>query len=203
MPQLLCTRFSSQPKSIVQGCVQGISDMDSASTPATDLRLVIIVGQHSASGKSTTISRPQANLQPTPFAIDFSEIRKWHHQIDVILERDPIRARVLPTPSLHVVINPALLKHAQEAHYNLAIENTLTNPESVQRTIDSFRQQGYRTMIVALAVPEQLSWSGLKSRTGRLEGLPGLGAIVWRTALAGQSPSLSADDTYCSASTTT
>lgn len=46
-------------------------------------------------------------------------------------------------------------------------------------------------------------WSGLKSRTGRLEGLPGLGAIVWRTALAGQSPSLSADDTYCSASTTT
>ena len=82
----LCTRFSSQPKSIVQGGVQGISDMDSATTPATDLRLVITVGQP-VSGKSTTISRPQANLQPTPFAIDSGEIRKWHHQIDEILER--------------------------------------------------------------------------------------------------------------------
>ena len=185
MPQstLSAHDFPVDQKSIDQVCAQGIQNMDSVTEPTQHPRLAIIVGQP-ASGKSSTISRLQEKLQPKPFVIDSDKIRQWHPQIDEIFRRDPIRMDVL-TNTIVAPVTERLLTHAQESRYNLVIENTLTNPESVQGTIDSFKRQGYHTMVIALAVPEQLSRIGIVNRyreaIAQKSGYP-----RWTTSLAHQ-----------------
>ncbi len=186
MPQstLSARDFPVDQQSVDWVITSSIRQMDATAKPTNNPHLAIIVGQP-ASGKSTTISRLRASLKPAPFAIDSDKIRQWHPRINEIFQRDPIRMDVL-TNAIVAPVTKALLKHAQEARYNLAIENTLTNPESVQHTIDSFRQQGYRTMVVALAVPEQLSRIGIvnRYREAIVEDSP---YPRWTTSLAHQS----------------
>jgi|GEM_PF-3161094 len=117
---------------------------------------VVFLGAQPAAGKSVAQSRIDRWYGRSFLAVDSDELRQHHPRFEHIAATDPVR--------LPVLVNQAasewtrrLIGYAREHHIDTIVENTFHNPDTIVDSATQFRQAGYHTHVVALAVPPEVS----------------------------------------------
>ncbi|MFJ4167805.1 zeta toxin family protein [Microbacterium sp. NPDC089698] len=85
-------------------------------------------------------------------AIIGDDLRAFHPDYQRLLHEDPLAMPAAPIPASARWVELAL-EHAREHQYNVLVEGTFRRPEITLGTARRFHDSGYRTHLVALAVP--------------------------------------------------
>lgn len=85
-------------------------------------------------------------------AIIGDDLRAYHPDYRRLIREDPL-AMPATTASASAQWVELALEHAKEHHYNVLVEGTFRRPEVTLKTAALFHDAGYRTHLVAIAVP--------------------------------------------------
>lgn len=136
-------------------------DLVSADQVPADNPVLTYVSAQSAAGKSHMVSRLQ-RARPG-VVVDSDEIRLLHPRLDDIVAADEIRMDVLPSEPVGFVF-AGILDRCRTHRFNVYLENTLTNTETVKRTIRDFADAGYSIVVELVATPGEVSRLGIAQR---------------------------------------
>lgn len=141
---------------------QDISPILFATLTTTAPPLAVFVGAQPGAGKSRAMRRLE-DLYPdlTFVALDSDELRKFHPRLDDILSADPARMPVLTNQAASAWFRMGLAQARAQSN-DVLIENSFHSPNIVLDEAQRFKDAGYQTHAVALAVP------GRDSRLGAL-----------------------------------
>ena len=175
----LRTRWTEQIRPRVFGRAQ------SSPTPT-----VLFIGAQPGAGKTQTAARIMAQYGRPFVSIDSDELRKFHPQFRDIMRADPLRMAVLTNQAASEWVQMAIAD-ARAAGYDVLIENSFHTPDVVLAEASRFKDAGYTTHAIALAVPGRDSrlgavrryvdaaaagrtarWTNLASHEAGMTGLP-------------------------------
>lgn len=152
--------------------------------------IALFIGAQPGAGKTQTAARITAQYGRPFVSIDSDELRKFHPQFNDIMRTDPLRMAVLTNQAASTWIQMAITE-ARTAGYDVLIENSFHTPDVVLAEAARFKDAGYATHAVALAVPGRDSrlgavrryvdaaaagrtarWTNLASHEAGMTGLP-------------------------------
>jgi len=129
-----------------------VPDLFARARPVTDPLWIGIGGQPGA-GKTHGRDRALRLNDNTPVtAIIGDDLRAYHPDYRRLIRDDPL-AMPAATAAASARWVELALDHAREHHYNVLVEGTFRRPETTLGTAQAFHQAGYRTHLVAIAVP--------------------------------------------------
>ncbi len=150
----------------------------------------LFIGAQPGAGKTQTAARITARYGRPLVWIDSDELRKFHPQFRDIMRADPLRMAVLTNQAASTWVQMAITE-ARAAGYDVLIENSFHTPDVVLAEAARFKDAGYTTHAVALAVPGRDSrlgavhryvdaaaagrtarWTNLASHEAGMAGLP-------------------------------
>lgn len=150
----------------------------------------LFIGAQPGAGKTQTAARVAAQYGRPFVSIDSDELRKFHPQFRDIMRTDPLRMAVLTNQAAAEWVQMAIAE-ARTAGYDMLIENSFHTPQVVLTEAARFKDAGYTTHAVALAVPGRDSrlgavrryvdaatagrtarWTNLASHEAGMAGLP-------------------------------
>ncbi len=127
--------------------------------------IAVILGGQPGAGKTRLLNDASSELQAigATVVINGDNLRSFHPAYARLQETDPLNAaRYTDHDSGRWV--EKLIAAAQERRVNLVIESTMRRPDVFIRTGGELRSAGYQIEARALAVPERLSWQGVRQR---------------------------------------
>lgn len=139
-----------------------VGQLDAQCVRRSDPVLGVVAGQPAA-GKSRTITEIQREAGRAFAVLDSDELRLWHPRLEEIRQRDPFRMDVLSNGPVGEWMSGSLT-HCRDHRYDTLLENTMTNPDQVRTTAESFRGAGFSVQADVLAVPEAQSRLGIVTR---------------------------------------
>lgn len=162
-------------------------DLVSVDQVPADNPVLTYVSAQSAAGKSHMVSRLQRTRPGV--VVDSDEIRLLHPCLDDIVAADEIRMDVLSNEPVGFVF-AGILNRCRTHRFNVYLENTLTNTETVKRTIRDFADAGYSFVVELVATPGEVSRLGIAQRYFA-QHQPGLPSPRW-TIMSGHDRGYSA-----------
>ncbi len=123
----------------------------------------LFIGAQPGAGKTQTAARITARYGRPFVWIDSDELRKFHPQFRDIMRADPLRMAVLTNQAASTWVQMAITE-ARAAGYDVLIENSFHTPDVVLAEAARFKDAGYTTHAVALAVPGRDSRLGAGPR---------------------------------------
>lgn len=129
-----------------------------------DPKAVVFGGQPGA-GKTKLVDRTVVEMGGAT-VIEGDQFRRYHPRFDEIQERHGKDAANYTGPDAGRWTEMAI-NHGIENRYNLAIEGTMRNPDTVRATTGKLREAGYDVEARVMAVPDLESWQGVHLRYER------------------------------------
>lgn len=113
----------------------------------------VAIGGQPGAGKTAGqlhVRRLYPDRSITPIIGD--DLRRFHRDYDRLMEQDPLRMPEATAPASAAWVE-ACLEHARVERFHTLVEGTFRRPEVTLGTVREFRAAGYRTHLVAVAVP--------------------------------------------------
>ena len=124
------------------------------------------VGGQPGSGKSRGTEGAAKRLYPDLrfVRIDLDALRKYHPGFDGLAGSSDQSAVVGLTNEFAWGLTDRALTYAREHKISVVYEESFRNSQSVMERLEQFHDAGFDTHVVAMAVPEPVSWQGCVSR---------------------------------------
>lgn len=119
----------------------------------SDRPVWVAIGGQPGAGKTAAelhVRNLNPDVQLTPIIGD--NLRKFHPDYDLLLDTDPL-AMPDATAAASAAWVEASLEHARVQRYSVLVEGTFRRSEVTLHTAEMFHTAGFRTHLVALAVP--------------------------------------------------
>lgn len=139
-------------------------DLFADATPS-DKPVAIIFGGQPGSGKSPAVDAAVRELEQSGGVVQIigDDLRAYHPHHIALMAMDDTEASVHTGPDSGKWVEKAIA-YASEQRYNMVIEGTMRDANTVAKTMTSLRKAGYLIDARALAVNERLSWQGVLMR---------------------------------------
>ena len=127
--------------------------------------VLLCVGAQPGAGK-TEVGKAAERLHPTArfVFINGDDFRKFHPEYELLLKDPDPQAMPNGTADFSGWMVRRAIAHAAEHKYSVRVEGTFRDPAITLNTVRLFHDHGFDTHIVAIAVPEAVSWQGCVSR---------------------------------------
>lgn len=147
--------------------------------------LAVLFGGQPGAGKSAVIAAAADELQRRGGAvvINGDEFRAHHPRFAQLLRSDDRTAAFYTDRDSGRWVEKSI-DHARQRGYNVIVEGTMRNPDTVAQTLSDFRAAGYETDARALAVNSRLSELGILLRYESQRAVRGHGRATTEAAHA-------------------
>lgn len=160
MSELKATDFPTTLEEKQAMLDQVLADQLPQYSPQEHPKLSYIVGQP-ASGKTSTIE--SLKFQAPGVEIDSDTLRALHPRMGEIFRADPLRMDVLSNEPVGFLFSN-LLQEYKSHHFNIYLENTMTNTAAIRSTVEDFSSDGYLVEVHLIATPAPVSRLAIATR---------------------------------------
>lgn len=127
--------------------------------------VLVSIGAQPGAGKTATGKAVEKMYPETQFTvIDGDDFRQYHPDFKALSSSPDPQAMPNETAGISAWMIRRSIQHAGENGYSIRVEGTFRNPDVPLNTIRDFHEKGYETHMVAVGVPEAVSWQGCVTR---------------------------------------
>lgn len=129
---------------------------------------VVVFGGQPGAGKSAAVDATVSELggasgRSSVAQIIGDDLRAYHPRYAEFMRKDDQTAALYTGKDVGRWVEMAIAD-AIKLRCSTVVEGTMRSPDTVARTVEQFREAGYRVEARVLAVPERLSWQGVLQR---------------------------------------